>query len=75
MLNTTFIVFTYCFEIPLLMWAALISFTFQYVLDRLLITYWYDEYPVHGDSINSFALQVFKYAPSLMLIISGVIVF
>ena len=75
MLNTSFTVLTFCFEMPLLLWAAFISFLFQYVIDRLLITYWYDEYPVHSDSIDAFVLRVFKYAPSIMMIYSGIVVY
>jgi hypothetical protein len=75
MLNTSFTVISFCFEMPLLLTAAAISFCFQYVLDRLLITYWYDEYPIHSDSLDAFVLRVFKYAPSIMMIFSGMIVY
>lgn len=75
MLNTSFTVLSFCYEMPMLLSAAAISFCFQYFLDRLLITYWYDEYPIHSDSLDAFVLRVFKYAPSIMIIFTSMIIY
>lgn len=74
-LNMGFVVMTFCFALPMLLVSGALSFCFQFVVDRLLITYWYDEYPIHSDQLNTFVLEVFKYAPSVMLLFAGMCVY
>jgi len=37
----------------------------MYILDRFLLTFWYDFPPIYDDSLNIKFLKVLKYAPWL----------
>jgi hypothetical protein len=49
MLTTMFVAFAYGFAIPLLFFAAGISFLVQFFLDKILVTYWHQFIPVKSD--------------------------
>jgi len=61
MINTCFLVFTYSFSLPVLPFVASIVLMLQYIIDKLLITYYYKEQIEHNDLINRWALRVIKY--------------
>jgi hypothetical protein len=60
-LTTTFICFNYGFAVPSLFVTAAAVFTTEYVLDKLLITYYYKERVENNDFLNRSTLRVLKY--------------
>ena len=70
-LTTAFICFNYGFAVPSLFIVASAMFFVTYVLDKLLITYYYKERVEHNDFLNRSALQVLKYGIVLFVFIGG----
>ena len=60
-LTTVFTCFTYGYAIPMLFIMASFVFFLQFVLDKMLITFYYKERIVHNDFLNRCALRVLKY--------------
>lgn len=69
-LNTIFIVFTFSFALPILPIVAAIVFLFQYLMDKLLITYYYKEKTVNDDLLNTNVLRIIKYG-IILFFLSG----
>lgn len=55
--------FFYVFSIQMLFVVTCLSFVFQYIIDRLLITYWFEFPPVHDDILNLNFARMLKYSP------------
>jgi uncharacterized membrane protein YesL len=49
MINTVFVIFTFGFFMPTLFIVGGGTFLSVYIMDKLLITYWCDNTPVHSD--------------------------
>lgn len=64
-----FVVFTYGSHLPLLFIVAGLSFFVQYILDKILLTYWYELLPQQTDSLNFMFNKLLKYAPFSLLIV------
>ena len=64
-----FVVFTFGDHMPFLFFVAALSFFVQYILDKLLLTYWYDLSAQQTDSLNFVFIKILKYAPFSMLMI------
>ena len=71
MINTVFVIFTFGFYMPTLFIVGAANFVSIYFLDKLLITYWCDNAPIHSDSLHFFSLNVLKYAPVLLMAFAG----
>ena len=63
-LMTLFVSFTYGFSIPLLFIVTFMIFVFQYILDKLLITY-------YNDLLDRISLRVAKFGVALFLFFGG----
>jgi len=59
----TTICFFYGLAIPGVFFTVMISFAFQYTVDRLMITYLMEFPPVHDDLLNLKFIRVLKYIP------------
>lgn len=59
------ICFFYGLFIPGVFIVTMLSFAFQYIADRLMITYLIEFPPVHDDRLNLKFLRVLKYTPLL----------
>lgn len=70
-LTTSFICFNYGFAVPSLFVTAAAVFTVEYVLDKLLITYYYKERVENNDFLNRSTLRVLKYGIVIFLFIGG----
>jgi len=62
-LNMISVCFFYVFSIQMLFIVTCLSFVFQYAVDRLLITYWFEFPPVHDDILNLNFIRILKYTP------------
>ena len=60
-LTTCFICFNYGFAIPMLFIVASCVLLAQYIIDKLLVTYYYKERVEHNDYLNRWTLKVLKY--------------
>lgn len=60
--------FTYGFSIPLLFLVGTLSLFVQYVLDKILVTYYYKQDVHHNDRLNRVVIQIHKYAPVFFLL-------
>lgn len=60
---------------PLIYSVGAISFSFQYIIDRLLITYWYDCLAVLDDDLNEKFVRLLKYSPAVWVPTTFVIIF
>lgn len=49
MINTVFVIFTFGFFMPTLFIVGAANFTAIFFLDKLLITYWCENAPIHSD--------------------------
>jgi len=47
---------------------GLISYTMQYFLDKIFITYWYKPSQILTDPTNSTTMTMLKFAPCLYLV-------
>jgi hypothetical protein len=71
MINTVFVIFTFGFYMPTLFIVGAANFVCIYFLDKLLITYWCENAPIHSDSLHFFSLNVLKYAPVFLMVFAG----
>ena len=55
-----FVVFTFGSHLPFLFFVAAISFLVQYILDKLLLTYWYELLAQQTDSLNFLFIKLKK---------------
>lgn len=70
-LTTLFVTFAYGYELPILFLASSVCFLVQFMLDKLLVAYWFAMVPIKSDSLIKTSLIAVKYAPSLMLLIAA----
>jgi hypothetical protein len=70
-LMTLFVCFTYGFSIPSLFIVIFLIFLLQYILDKLLITYYFKEKVLHNDLLDRIALRVSKFGVALFLFFGG----
>lgn len=66
-LTTVYTTMMYGYAIPILFPIAAFNFFNTYVMDKLLITYYFQKPPVYDDKLNTAALDMLKYSPLLML--------
>jgi hypothetical protein len=69
-MNTVFITLFYGTALPLLYPVAAFTFLNLYIVEKLAVTYYYQEPPSYDDRLNKLALSWLKYSP-LMLLIFG----
>lgn len=69
-ISTIFIVFTYAFALPMLPITAAGIFMVQYMMDKLLITYYYKERVVHNDLLNRTSLRIIKFGIAVFFLAS-----
>jgi hypothetical protein len=62
-LNTVFITFFYGTALPLLYPIAAFTFWNLYVVDRIMVTYFYQEPPNYAEKLNKLALRWLKASP------------
>lgn len=60
-INTCFLVSSYSFSLPVLPFIGSVVLSLQYIVDKLLITYYYKEVVEHNDMMNRTALRIIKY--------------
>jgi hypothetical protein len=70
-LMTLFVSFTYGFSIPLLFIVTFMIFVLQYILDKLLITYYFKEKVLYNDLLDRISLRVAKFGVALFLFFGG----
>lgn len=70
-LATIFTCFTYGFMMPVLFIIATSVFLIQFIVDKLMITYYFKERVVHNDFLNRSVLRLLKYAIVLFLYFGG----
>jgi len=61
------ICFFYGLAIPGVFIVTMVSFSLQYVIDRLMITYFLDFPPVHDDLLNLKFIRALKYIPVIYM--------
>lgn len=66
-LNTVMVCMMYGVALPIMFPIASFTFFNYYLVDRFLITYYYQRPPIYDDKLNNAALSTMKYAPLLML--------
>lgn len=66
-LNTMSMCFYFGGFCPLLFFVAALSFMFQYIFDRLLITYWYEHKSSIDDQLNNAIVIFLKYVPTIIV--------
>lgn len=71
MLTTFFTCFTYGFMMPDIFAVAGTVFFLQYVLDKLLISYYFKERLIHNNLLNRSVLRLLKYGLVLFLWFGG----
>jgi hypothetical protein len=71
MLTTLFVAFTYGYEIPLLFIAVSLCFFVQFLMDKTLVTYWFEMIPIRSDSLIKLTIRIIKYAPVLMFVVTA----
>jgi len=67
-LTTVCVTFMYGLAIPELFPIAAFTFFNYYIVERFLITYYYQRPPFYDDKLNSTALETMKFAPLLLLL-------
>mmetsp|Transcript_6920 Transcript_6920/g.5166 ORF Transcript_6920/g.5166 Transcript_6920/m.5166 type:complete len:223 (-) Transcript_6920:562-1230(-) len=65
-LNTVFVTCMYGTAIPILYPVALLSFTILYLMERLLVFYYYKQPPAYDQQMTYTALNILRWAPFLM---------
>jgi hypothetical protein len=66
-MNSCFVTFTFGLALPLLFPIALIGFIVLYIIERILITYYFRQPPMYDEKMNAAAISVLKWAPFLMV--------
>lgn len=67
LLTTVCVTFMYGIALPELFPIASLTFFNYYVVDKFLITYFYQRPPLYDDKLNKTALELMKFGPMLML--------
>ena len=67
LLTTVCVTFMYGVALPELFPIAAFTYFNYYVVEKFLITYWYQRPPVYDDKLNKTALELMSAAPILML--------
>jgi hypothetical protein len=62
-MNTIFTTLMYGLALPILFPIAFLTFINIYVIEKVLIAYWYKKPPVYDDVINKTALGMMRWAP------------
>ena len=70
-INTCFLVSSYSFSLPILPFVGSVVLGLQYVVDKLLITYYYKETVEHNDLMNRTALRIIKYGIAVFYFYGG----
>lgn len=70
-LNTIFMVFTFSYSMPGLPMVAVFVLSIQYVLDKLLITYYFKERIEHNDFLNRTFLMITQFSIVVFYIFSA----
>ena len=68
MLNVTFVTFMYGLAIPLLFPISMTYFIVLYVMEKLLLTYFFKKPPMFDEKLNESAIGTMKWAPVFMMI-------
>lgn len=68
LISVTLIVFTYGYGLPVLFIVGTACLAVKYILDKLLITYFYCQITNHNESVSKTIFHILKYAPVLYLI-------
>jgi hypothetical protein len=71
-LTTVSICFSYGFAIPMIFIIASFIILTQFIIDKLLITYYYRERVEHNDLLNRTTLRLVKYSIVLFLLFGGI---
>lgn len=71
LLTTAYTTFTFGFSMPVLFIFATLSFSTQFIIDKLLITYFYKQKVEHNDLLNRSFLKALKYAPVVFFFVAG----
>eukprot|EP00351_Strombidinopsis_sp_SopsisLIS2011_P002322 CAMPEP_0116881782 /NCGR_PEP_ID=MMETSP0463-20121206/13840_1 /TAXON_ID=181622 /ORGANISM="Strombidinopsis sp, Strain SopsisLIS2011" /LENGTH=74 /DNA_ID=CAMNT_0004533963 /DNA_START=2417 /DNA_END=2641 /DNA_ORIENTATION=- len=66
-MTTSFITFMYGLAMPILFPIAAITFLNLYIVEKLLLSYWYQNPPTYDDKLNKAALNYLKWPPVLLL--------
>ena len=72
LITTLFVCFTYGLALPSLFITSLFVFLIQFILDKILITYFWKEQVIHNDLLNRFTLRIIKYGICIFLYFGGV---
>jgi hypothetical protein len=67
MLNVTFVTLMYGMGLPLLFPIALMTFVVLYLMERLLLTYYYKKPPMYSDILNKSSIELIPYAVILQM--------
>ena len=70
-LNVAFMCVTYGFAIPPLVLAGSLVICAQFIIDKLLITYYFKEHVLHDDLLDRITLRILKYTVPLFFFASG----
>lgn len=70
-LATTFTAFTYGFAIPSIFVVAAVVFGFVYIVDKLLITFYFKERVIHNNLLDRFSLRMIKYVIVVFFYFAG----
>ena len=70
MMNVTFVTFMYGLALPLLFPIGMAFFIFLYVMERLLLTYYYKKPPMYDEKLNLSVIATMKWAPVFMMMFS-----
>lgn len=71
LISVTFIVFTYGFAMPILFIAGTVCLAVKYILDKLLVTYFYRQNTNHNENVSKIIFHMLKYAPVLYFVWGG----
>jgi hypothetical protein len=71
LLTTAYTTFTFGFSMPILFTLATLSFSFQFIVDKLLITYYYKQKVEHNDFLNRNFLKALKYSPVIFFCVAA----
>jgi hypothetical protein len=66
-LNTVMVCMMYGVALPIMFPIAAFTCFNYYIVDRFLITYYYQRPPIYDDKLNNAALSTMKIAPIIML--------
>lgn len=67
-LNTVFVTFMYGLQLPMLFPIAAFTFFNYYLVEKILITYFYQKPPIYDEKLNKVAIKILMFAPVVMMI-------